>query len=384
VKLQFIHDDQSNVTMAEVSSRPPNNEETIQRLSVQLKKLTEANNKYKNILKLVRDRLQENQEELALTRSANVQLQTQLEEKISELNNKANNSDGCKQRKDTLPADAVTTISNVYQRAKVAEHEIWALIEFRVSSEESPQHNKKYKEWVSFNSESQLEDFIRKDTGEPLTIPTYSMTPEQSARIEQEAEQRVSKITEEFRRFRVKSELAKKQMETQIREFQSAKNQTAAQQMDDTLGQPPPDGANGRAPFVSQQQLERLKAEMATQEAYWKESYETLLAENKAMKETGSEALLASQWRQRYETCKSEKEALEQSLKPSNVSGSSLGDAEKYEQKYRDLKGAFRCYYGCSGNIGQKCPTYYYSILLFQNHFDCIEKRRKRYLKPSN
>jgi hypothetical protein len=359
-----------------------NDVERIQRLSIQLKKLTEANNKYKNILKLARDRIQAHEEELTTLRSTNAQLQGQLEEKESALKKAATNAEGSKgKRKETIvPADAVTVISHVYQRVSVpptstaahaasanasaAETEIWALIEFRTFSEESPQYNKKYKEWLSFHSESQLQDYIRRDTGEPLTLPPFSMTPDQSARIELEAEQRVSKVTEEFRRFRVKSELARKQAEAQIRELQSAKNQTVAQQLErgddshnnDSNGLGSAGGGahrqlenNAIGGRAMQLQLERLKAEMATQEAYWKESYDTLLAENTALKQTGSEALLASQWRQRYETCKSEKQQLEQALQASTgVSGpnatTSPDDAEKYEQKYRDLKESFRLY----------------------------------------
>lgn len=320
--------------MAEPSA-PPSSEETIHRLSIQLKRLTEANNKYKNLLKLAKDRIQAHEEELTSLREINATLQTRLDDQEKD----RKNGDGHK-RKDALPADAVTSITNVCQRVKAGDNEIWALMEFKVYSEESPQHNKSYKEWVCFNSESQLQDYVRRDTGEPLTIPPFSMTPLQSEQIELDANQRVSKVTEEFRRFRVKSELARKQADAQIKELQNAKNHTVAQQIDNSSSSSPM--ADGRsADSVTPQQLERLKAEMATQEAYWKESYETLLAENNALKATGSEALLASQWRQRYETCKGEKEELEEALKSATTSGSTTSDAEKFEQKYRDLKGKF-------------------------------------------
>ena len=61
--------------------------------------------------------------------------------------------------------------------------------------------------------------------------------------------------------------------------------------------------------------MDRLRAEMAQQEAHWKEAYDVLVAENNALKSSGSEALLASQWRQRYETLLKEKEDLENKLK---------------------------------------------------------------------
>lgn len=97
-------------------------------------------------------------------------------------------------------------------------------------------------------------------------------------------------------------------------------------------------------------QLDRLRAEMAEQEAQWKEAYDVLLAENNALKSSGSEALLASQWRQRYENCMAEKEitkaqlqaALQKQAQQSEEKGKV--DAAKYEVKYRDLKESFRLY----------------------------------------
>jgi hypothetical protein len=89
---------------------------------------------------------------------------------------------------------------------------------------------------------------------------------------------------------------------------------------------------------------------MAEQEAQWKEAYDVLLAENNALKSSGSEALLAAQWRQRYETCMTEKDNLKTQLQAiqqkqaleKNEKGKA--DAEKYEMKYRDLKESFRLY----------------------------------------
>jgi predicted phage-related endonuclease len=86
-----------------------------------------------------------------------------------------------------------------------------------------------------------------------------------------------------------------------------------------------------------------MRAEMARQEAQWKEAYDVLLAENNALKSSGSEALLASQWRQRYEACLKEKDSIENKLKM-EMQKAETADAGKYEMKYRDLKESFRLY----------------------------------------
>jgi len=97
-------------------------------------------------------------------------------------------------------------------------------------------------------------------------------------------------------------------------------------------------------------QLTALRTEMAEQEAYWKEAYDTLLTENNSLKSSGAEALLAAQWRHRYETCLGEKEDAITNLKMEQEKIAALmqqkkkADAGKYEMKYRDLKESFRLY----------------------------------------
>ena len=90
-------------------------------------------------------------------------------------------------------------------------------------------------------------------------------------------------------------------------------------------------------------EVNRLRAEMAEQEAQWKEAYDVLMAENNVLKSSGSEAMLASQWRQRYDTVLKEKEDVENKLKM-ELQKNEASDSGKYEMKYRDLKESFRLY----------------------------------------
>jgi len=97
-------------------------------------------------------------------------------------------------------------------------------------------------------------------------------------------------------------------------------------------------------------QLERLKVELAEQEAHWKEAYQVLMTENSALKSSGAEALLAAQWRQRYEMLLKEKEEVAGRLQMQIDKADVLAeqrrkvDSGKYEMKYRDLKESFRLY----------------------------------------
>ena len=229
--------------------------------------------------------------------------------------------------------------------------DVWALIEYEINVQEEISSGPfatpsvRFCRWRRFGSESEFSDHIRRDSGEPIAVPPYSLSPKQSKQIEEESRQAVTHVTEEFRRFRVRAEVARKQADATVRALQNNNVQNAQKHIE---GQ---DIASELAQArTDHQQLTTLKAEMAEQEAHWKSAYDVLLAENNQLKSSGSEALLAAQWRQRYETCQSEKEKLETSLAvEKEKSGNSLlmrkkEDSGKYEAKYKDLKESFRLY----------------------------------------
>lgn len=217
------------------------------------------------------------------------------------------------------------------------------MIEYETESSDgdalSPLNGKRYKQWKKFANESALSDYIRRDTGEPLSLPPYSLSPEQSAKMTEDAKKAVASVTEEFRRFRVRAEVAKKQADATVRALHSNSVQTTrmrieGQDIESELAQAKTDHAK----------LAALRTEMAEQEARWKESYDILLAENEKLKSSGAEALLAAQWRHRYEACLKEKEDAMTNLEMEREKVAELQenrrkvDAGKYESKYRDLK----------------------------------------------
>jgi hypothetical protein len=140
---------------------------------------------------------------------------------------------------DDSGGDAIengSTLSRVIQQVKVNDDlsgEVWALMEFEIPNPDMPDAEPKlYRKFLRFETESELSDFIRRDSGEPLSLPPYSLSPAQSNRIQEEAKQSVSQVTEEFRRFRVRAEVARKQTDAQIRELQSNKVQTAKRRIE--------------------------------------------------------------------------------------------------------------------------------------------------------
>ena len=130
---------------------------------------------------------------------------------------------------DSTTNDEMDSIVRISQRIKVDdsankdttnEIKIWALVDYETNTE-SGNVVRQYQKWHSFRSEAELSDFIRRDSGEPLVLPPYSLTPEQSAVIQLESEQAVSHVTEEFRRFRVRAEVARKQADATVRALHS-------------------------------------------------------------------------------------------------------------------------------------------------------------------
>jgi hypothetical protein len=299
----------------------------------------------------------------------NIQQSTQTLSIPAEIKHLSNQLHDANQQIDTLQSsrlasgtstanDGETTILRVCQRIKDEmeedgdsdeigtveddSYEIWALIEYETDSPDNDTISstfKRYKQWKKFTNESALFDYIRRDTGEPLSLPPYSLSPLESAKMAEEAKKAVASISEEFRRFRVRAEVAKKQADATVRALHSNSVQTTrmrieGQDIESELAQAKTDHAK----------LAALRSEMAEQETRWKESYDMLLAENEKLKSSGAEALLAAQWRHRYEACLKEKEdavtnlEMEREKLAELQEGRRKVDAGKYENKYRDLK----------------------------------------------
>jgi len=310
------------------------------KLALQLNKLKDANNKYKSLLKLAKERITVGDEEMETLKEENKRL---MEEVQTAEQSTPNFSMGDEAGTDGMEENA-SAIHQVCQRVKERDA-IWAFFDFQIEASDTFNPSRRYQKWKRFDSEAELQDYIRRDTGEPLLLPPFSLSPKQSKKIEEEAAQSVSRVTEEFRRFRVRSEVQRKQTDAHIRDLQSnnvqsAKRRIEGEDLEKELEQARSD----------HMQLELLKNELVAQEIQWKEAYDVVIAENQSLKSSGSEALLAAQWRQRYEACMSEKEDLQCRLQIEVEKADILGDqrrkldAGKYEMKYRDLKESFRLY----------------------------------------
>jgi hypothetical protein len=206
------------------------------------------------------------------------------------------------------------------------------------------------------------------------------LSQEQSKQIQEQAEQHILKVNDEFRRFRVKAELARKQSESLIRELQASLTQKVTERIENSNNDPIKTSFISGDLTESQQlrtllnQLELMKKEMTLKESKWRQSYEALLSENNFLKSSESQSSSADQWRRRYEECLKEKDDLEKRVKLSNPM---VHTDDEYEAKYRDLKGStklmklFLFHADCS-----RC-SFYHLIPYFKESFRLYRKKAK-------
>lgn len=158
----------------------------------------EVTSKYKRLLSLAKSNLESNQSLMAEKDKQISQLKQQMEEmKSSKFGNR---------RPSTMPSDdGQAAVPRQILRNIAVNGKIWVLLEFSgLSGGDS---------WKLFNNEQELDDFISRQSGPPLIKPHLCLTVEESTRIMEEAKRKLDTVVEEFRRYKVRTEVLRKQKE---------------------------------------------------------------------------------------------------------------------------------------------------------------------------
>lgn len=164
--------------------------------------------------------------------------------------------------------------------------------------------------WQCFNSEQDLVDFVSRIPGAPLTIPPRSLSSAESLQIENEAKSIVDKVVEDFRRYKVKMEIALKQKDVDVKKASNIRSTEITSNNSDNSEE-----------YIDE--LQRLKAQLAAQEVKWKTAYEKVTKENELLRSRGSDTMVATQWRERYESCIKDRDELTEKLRIFTSSSSS-------------------------------------------------------------
>lgn len=287
--------------------------------------------KYKRLLSLARSSLEANHATLAAKDKEIEQLASLLEEEKRKSSKRNNNKD-----------DAAAVPRKIVCRVDVEEL-IWVLIEYEDGVDS----------WKCFGDEQALHDYIQRVTGIPLECPHRCLTAEESSRVvcyvyviffhltvnlshgneifcrkvklvkwlnelwrsfggEFASHHTSSKDKALFIRYKVRTEIAKKQRESENRQALINGNSILnSPQSSSTLHYLHEKEENAD----NSDEVQKLQKQLKDQELKWKSAYDKLSKENDVLRSKGGEALIAMQWRSRYESCLKEKEDTMEKLK---------------------------------------------------------------------
>jgi hypothetical protein len=246
-----------------------------------------------SLLNVARSKLEENQITLAGKDQQISNLLKTIEEERNQ--HRISRQKGGKDEEHIVPR-------NILRRVDVDDI-IWILIEYEGVMEDA---------WKFFYNEDDLSDFIQNIPGAPVSIPERCLTNQESSTIELESKKKVDRLVEEFRRFKVQTEIARKQKDAEMRNQSNLRGNTNTLPISSltlSLDKPNNNGSSGLL-----DELNRMKLQLKEQEIKWRNAYEKVVKDNELIISRGSDAILATQWRERYENCMRDKNQLVEKL----------------------------------------------------------------------
>lgn len=279
--------------------------------------------KYKKLLSMARSSLEANQASIGHKDEQIRQLLAALDEEKKRSASSGYSTNATKDMDENIPRQILCRVD--------VDDFIWILIEYEDMDDE----------WKTFQNETALEDFIQRIPGAPVTCPSKCLTVEESIQIEESAKRKLDRVVEEFRRFRVRSEIANKQQDAERKQVLmgaspgSSTAESYQQQADEIVAT--------RQKSDRSEEIEKLQSQLREQEATWKNLYDKTKKENDILRSKGGESLLATQWRNRYESCLKDREALNEKLKVYTKLSDDLNAAGMtIEQAYTELQEEYK------------------------------------------
>lgn len=163
--------------------------------------------KYKQLLNMARNSIESKQEEIEKKDRMIGSLKQQLDEMKTALSNNKNNNN---------QSEGINNPKNILKAVQDVNC-IWVLIEYLNSSSLNITRN-----WVSFKNDLEIREYIQRcqlnNPGPPLVMPSKLLSTEESEAIEKECKAKVDTITEEFRKYKVRVEIARKQRDAEVQQ----------------------------------------------------------------------------------------------------------------------------------------------------------------------
>eukprot|EP00624_Nannochloropsis_granulata_P005424 evm.model.NODE_38439_length_6783_cov_11.629515.2 len=268
--------------------------------------------KFKRLLTMSRERLEENQRQI----SDKNQAIDRLTHEVDTIKTKLSRSQSQAIEQTQAAAAATTALQQLQHQLKQQQHK-------------QQQHQK----------QQQQQQRQQREGGK-----------EKSTRLSLEAQGRVDRLQEELRKYRVRSELAMRHKNAEIKHLTAA---ALAAQQHKIDNEAPDEEELKRTVKLQADKIQALKAELNEQEGKWRTQYQQLQKEKEALEGAGAETALAAQWRKRYEGLVKQQQQQQQQQVDSghgrNEEGQgghrlSLSGSGPVEEKYNELKEEYRLY----------------------------------------
>jgi hypothetical protein len=304
--------------------------------------------KYKRLLGVAKTSLENNQKSLAAKDEQILELQNALKskERKKEKARRGGNINANISGDGDGTTPSIINIKNIHRRVDVNDS-IYIFVEYDPNERTGQKDSSEIEdEWLSFKTESQLDEFLQRIPGKPVVCPAKSLTADDSKHIMEEANSRVQKILEEFRRYKVKSEIKVKQKEAETRQLILKNTNIAASLTNAENNSASSLHSNidraimnaGDKSSGNDKALMELKRHVSQAESRWKESLQKVVEENEQLRNRGDDSLMAAQWKDRYDAMVKEKNELVEKLNILGRNPQLTTDGKDASMKEKDIK----------------------------------------------
>ncbi|ETL31750.1 hypothetical protein, variant 3 [Phytophthora nicotianae CJ01A1] len=300
-------------------------EQLLAKKNAKMQEMEETENKLKRLLAMAKRSIDNSKQELA-----------EKDETIQKLREELAKS---QQARHSWFVDASTRDPRQLLHKVAHGNLLWCLVEY---VNENELDDSTEFAWHCFHNEEEIQEYANRATGEPLTLPDLSMAPYEVERVKKSLKEEIDRVQEEFRRYRVRSEITRKQKDAEIRKMSMNVMAKQTEQISET-------DLSGELQSSKAQirRLTKAQAEAEERESDWRRKFEKLMKDYEKLSGTMGETILAMEWRERYEQSVREKQELEKKMEElklmtsgafGNGSDNGNGDLQSLRQEFAQYR----------------------------------------------
>lgn len=290
--------------------------------NARVQELEETESKLKRLLAMAKRSIDNSKQEI-VEKDAEI---ARLQEELSEVSAK---------REASVDPDEMTRDPRRILARVAHDGGFWCLIEYAHDEIEDEQESEYG--WHRFSSVEAIKQYASRASGEPLVVPELSLSPYQVEESQREMKEEIDRVKEEFRRYRVRAEITRKQKDAEIRKMsqQSVARHTESLSETDV-------SAELQSARAQIRRLTKEHTESEQRELDWRRKYEKLMKDYEKLSGTMGETILAMEWRERYEHAAREKEELEKKMEEMKTQSDDLHSFRQDFARHQDYTSSSR------------------------------------------